>query len=462
MHIHTTFKQITQRLLSYRIAQYYITQNAINSKASLGSPINYLDLKDSNGGSGFEEPMVIIMTASKAAEQNVKLALDQICTDVPVFSARLPSDLLTLGSSDESDVMTMLLRTAFPTNATAMSEYFVDAPVSVLRATTAMGVQEDSNSLCDAHYCASDVVFKKRGNGEMESGGDELTSEELIKGLEDLGIAIDQVHGTAQQTTKFLRPYFDTGLDCLQGGIMCEGDCPDTLYPVSENVYQAEFCNAVGTILLPLGCVGAVIAGALGFLLYGLIFREKKLHKPCFAMPGSVVFCPKTFWGKGCIAFFACFAIVFVPVLIVYLTRVQCSHYATIDSGPSDFYIVYGINHKATGHATYSSINAYYYERLAGVAAASSETTPGFNGSAQVYLGQEHPAAKYLYAYHFSRNCLESNLIPEYCLDIPSSGEVSLPPGGHIMFIGRMYIDPQTGAGPAANETIYDMLKHYY
>jgi len=299
----------------------------------------------------------------------------------------------------------------------------------------------------------------------MESGGTELTSDELMDGLNDLGLAIEEKHGKAPQTTKFLMPYFDTGLDCINGGIECKGDCPDTLYPASENVYQAEACGSVENTmndkmddveasvknyLLNMGGPLAAAGGLLCFVIYWQIVR-KQSWSAC------------KFWGIGAIIFVSGFVIVFVPILVVHIgQKVDCTHYATIDSGPNDFYVAYGINHKATGHATYSSVNAYYYETLSGVASSSSEATPGFDGSAQVYLESDNPAAKYLYAVHFSRNCTESGLGTKYCLDVPKTGDMSLPKGGHIMFIGRMYIDPKTGAGPKANETIYDMLKHYY
>ena len=416
-------------------------------EASLGSPINYLDLEAQNGLSGFSEPMAIVITASKATDRDVRSALlnNGICSSsLPVFSAPLPSDLLTLGLDSKSDVLTMLLRIAFPVNSTEMAQFYSNSPVSVLRVTSA----QEQVANCDTHYCLSDVVFKDRGDGTMESGGDELTSKQLLAGLNDLGTAIEGKLGTAQQTTNFLEPYFDTGLDCINGGIMCQGDCPDTLYPVSNNVYQAEFCNAIGDVLLPLGSTMSVVAAVFGFIVYWLIVRKRDYER-------------KKFWGIGSAIFLLFFSIVFIPVIVVYVNGVTCLNYATLDSGPNDFYVVYGINHKATGHATYSSINAYHYEKLAGVASASTETAPGFDGSAEVYLGVDNPAAKYLYAYHFARNCSESGLT-EYCLDIPSSGDISLPPGGHIVFIGRMYIDPKTGAGPKANETLYDMLKHYY
>jgi len=78
--------------------------------------------------------------------------------------APLPSDLLTLGlDSETSDVLIMLLRIAYPNNTTAMSEYYSNTPVSVLRVTSPAPSNDDDHPppTCDSHYCTSDAVFKK-------------------------------------------------------------------------------------------------------------------------------------------------------------------------------------------------------------------------------------------------------------------------------------------------------------
>lgn len=299
---------------------------------------------------------------------------------------------------------------------------------------------------------------------------------------------------------------------------MCNGDCPDTLYPIAENVYNAELCKALNPIILPLGSIGAVALAFFVFWAAVLCFRppreilclcrsspktstthnegqneqleqeegptnnngktdevgtgegEKAIETDQKEQPETKINDEKTFrsWTiSSPLRFYVVtlslawcgFWIVFGPTLHVFLTRLQCDNYATLYEDPDDFYVVYGINHATTGASTYSSVNAYHYETLSGVGAASSVS--GYEGSAQVYLGDDSKIAKYLYAYRFARDCKVSGF-DSYCLDIASEGEVSIPLDHRIMFIGRMYIDPKTGAGPDPNEVIYDYVKHFY
>ena len=104
-----------------------------------------------------------------------------------------------------------------------------------------------------------------------------------------------------------MKPFFKTGLDCIDDGTECNGDCADTLYPISGNIYKARQCRMV-------------------------------------------------------------------PIV-----KDRC-HQATIDGSPYDHFVVYGVNHAATGLAEYASITAYHYDTLSGLVSKSSED--GYAGSA--------------------------------------------------------------------------------
>jgi len=146
--------------------------------------------------------------------------------------------------------------------------------------------------------------------------------------------------------------------------------------------------------------------------------------------------------------------------------REECDngHLATIDGGPTranDFFVVYGINHEATGRAGYSSVTLYNYEKLAGLMAFSSKD--GYDGSAQVYLGADDPDSAYLYARLYARDCsaIPGDIDQQYCYSVPSTGNISLPIGNHVMWVVRMYDNPHTHAGPLASETLFDNVVHF-
>ena len=121
----------------------------------------------------------------------------------------------------------------------------------------------------------------------------------------------------------------------------------------------------------------------------------------------------------------------------------------TLGNGTNEFIIVYGVNHVATGKATYLNIVPYGAKGWNGVAAIHDTE---FNGTAEEYL-PDNPNAKYLYVYKIARNC---NGDP-HCFKVPTG------PGAYgigldqPLFIGwRLYLEKATKTGPSYSEIVYD------
>ncbi|MFZ3050312.1 MAG: hypothetical protein WA106_05890 [Methanothrix sp.] len=68
---------------------------------------------------------------------------------------------------------------------------------------------------------------------------------------------------------------------------------------------------------------------------------------------------------------------------------------------PSEFLIVYGVNHVATGKASNSNLGIFGAKLDNGVAGVDNII---FEGTAEEYL-PGNPAAKYLYVWKMARNC---------------------------------------------------------
>jgi hypothetical protein len=120
----------------------------------------------------------------------------------------------------------------------------------------------------------------------------------------------------------------------------------------------------------------------------------------------------------------------------------------TLGNDTNEFIIVYGVNHVATGKATYENF-VLYGPGFNGVGAIHDTE---FNGTAQEYL-PDNPNAKYLYVYKIARNC---NVDP-HCFEVPYG------PGGYgigldkPLFIGwRLYLEKTTKTGPSYTEIVYD------
>jgi len=122
----------------------------------------------------------------------------------------------------------------------------------------------------------------------------------------------------------------------------------------------------------------------------------------------------------------------------------------TLGNDTGEFIIVYGVNHVASGKATYSNFAIYGADVWNGVGAITDED---FNGSAEEYL-PDNPNAKYLYVYKLARNCSEGD---QYCYEVPYGVGVHGLELDQPLFIGfRIYLENTTKTGPSYSEIVYD------
>jgi len=122
----------------------------------------------------------------------------------------------------------------------------------------------------------------------------------------------------------------------------------------------------------------------------------------------------------------------------------------TLGNNTSEFIIVYGVNHVATGKATYSNFGIYGADVWNGVNAITDED---FSGSAEEYL-PDNPNAKYLYVYKLARNCSEGD---QYCYEVPYGvGGYGVELDQPISVAWRIYLENTTKTGPAYSEIVYD------
>lgn len=115
----------------------------------------------------------------------------------------------------------------------------------------------------------------------------------------------------------------------------------------------------------------------------------------------------------------------------------------------NEFIIIYGVNHVATGKATYSSATIYGAYGWNGVGTIHDAN---FNGTAEDYL-PDNPNAKYLYVYKIARNC-NGDL---NCFEVPTGpGAYGLALDQPLMIFWRMYLEKATKTGPSYSEIVYD------
>jgi hypothetical protein len=123
----------------------------------------------------------------------------------------------------------------------------------------------------------------------------------------------------------------------------------------------------------------------------------------------------------------------------------------TLGDNPDEFIIVYGVNHAASGKATYSNCSFYGEAGWNGVTGIYSTE---FTGSAEQYL-PSNPLAKYLYVCKFARSCGSEKT----CVVVPTGPKAHGVELNEPAFVAiRAYLEPATKVGPAYTELLYDRV----
>jgi hypothetical protein len=126
-----------------------------------------------------------------------------------------------------------------------------------------------------------------------------------------------------------------------------------------------------------------------------------------------------------------------------------------------EFLIAYGLNHMATGKATYVNLNTY----TSGPSkmALGSAYPVDLADSAYQYLSYSDPDGEVTYAYTISRDCTGK----DFCLPlaVPIEGCTEKPDYKPILtdesplgVLFRLYLEPSTSIGAAFPEVVYDQV----
>ncbi|WP_136523975.1 hypothetical protein [Geomonas ferrireducens] len=137
-----------------------------------------------------------------------------------------------------------------------------------------------------------------------------------------------------------------------------------------------------------------------------------------------------------------------------------------LGSNPEDFLVVFGVNHEATGKATYSNFTLYHAAMELGLAGKNSRE---IIGTVDRYdLGKYQAMSKQLYAFKVARDC--GGLPATDCLEVKQIPVGNCPfgdccPRGSLdddLFLGfRAYVEPETGVGPYWFEILWDRAIHF-
>jgi hypothetical protein len=312
--------------------------------ASLGDALSAARLKEEPAyqDNVFSQPIIVILTANKDADQKARDALLKAgYPEEIIHTLVIPEPLVKMGLDARTDTLSTLHRVAFFHNADEGAAYMNSTPGMVYRLTPRTEAEPD-------YYEIPALI--PRGTGDVR----EL---ELLDDLEELRQAIvDRYEGYAIEdlTTQI---WIFEGYDGIQRGIDALGDIRDTVY-----------LNTTNTIL---------------------------------------------------------------------------------GDTPGESIIVYGVNHVATGKATYANFGLYGLKALNGIQGVSNHD---YTGTAEEYI-PDNPNAQYLYVARITREDdggVATSVIPS------GIGAHGIEPD-ELCFVGyRAYVEPETSVGPAWNELVYD------
>lgn len=121
-----------------------------------------------------------------------------------------------------------------------------------------------------------------------------------------------------------------------------------------------------------------------------------------------------------------------------------------LSESSDDFVILVGLNHALTGKGIYTNITPYHYEKQLGIGSLRGDQ---LIGSATPYIPDE-PDSDLFYVAKIARSCGPDENKEAYCLEVPSSGFLSVPLNEYIFIMNRAYLEQKTACEPAAAEIL--------
>jgi hypothetical protein len=314
--------------------------------ANIGDAINNLTINTSGPKTDpYNRDTIIVVTADQGVDSRVRAAVGAAGYNQGIVNTSvLPRSLLQLGSTAQSDELTLLHRVYLPASQADFDTY-LNTPKLALRVTLR------DPAAPRAPFPAPNLRVRGTGTTEVD----------LMPAVEDLRQAILKKYGDLKGVDLTTSVWLTDGYDGLQRGVNEYQPTRDTIYLRTD---------------------------------------------PLFSLMDD----------------------------------------------PNSFAIIYGVNHQATGKATYGNASLYADPSL--LLGLVSVDSSRYVGSAADYLPDD-PQAALLYAWKVARNCRGD----PHCLEVKQTmacPRLNLDDQTALWFGFRMYMEPETAAGPAFTEVLYD------
>lgn len=123
-----------------------------------------------------------------------------------------------------------------------------------------------------------------------------------------------------------------------------------------------------------------------------------------------------------------------------------------------EFLVVFGANHAATGHATYSSFGVYTVDHLLGVVSTTSQDFPG---AVSYFHGNTAAPYNQLYAWIVGRSCNEVAAGKGCTVVSSATCPTGIADGAASFLTYRAYVDPRTGTRPRPQDLVPERVLRF-
>jgi hypothetical protein len=159
----------------------------------------------------------------------------------PVNSLRYPGAISKLGvTHGDEDEFINVMRVEDIKHQTDSDAFYGSTPYEVYRVSLPL----DKPPQKESFYSSFDGKMRTRWTGRSESAPN-ATNEELRDGLQKLKDAVIKENANffnyhSQDFESFVN---DSGYECLDRGLKCQGDCRDTIYAKATMLVEETICN---------------------------------------------------------------------------------------------------------------------------------------------------------------------------------------------------------------------------
>jgi len=237
------FKPKPRSLQDLPVACPRVPEGSVGSRcevfSAVNDPVNFQTVNVSTQ-TPFNSSFALMLSWDSETEKEVALQLEAAGVG-PLNFLRHPGAISRLGvTKGTEDEFINVMRVENIKDGEASRRFYDSTPFQVLRISRSLEMPPAPESF----YGSFKGRMRSRVTGHRESG-ENVTNQQLRDGLKLLKQRVIQERQHLLDVTSLDFNSFvnDSGYECLQSGLQCQGDCRDTIYARATMLIQETLCN---------------------------------------------------------------------------------------------------------------------------------------------------------------------------------------------------------------------------